>query len=162
MNILWHCLSLVLEWKRTFFSPVCEFSKFSGILSATLLQHHLLGFEIAQLEFHYRHYLCWHWCFLRPTWLHTPGCLVLGEWSHHCGYPSLSIIHYLFNGAGKINICQFFSLFPVLLFVIIFHVVKNILIAKSLYELLIISWFYYNLLRQKDQGSIILLNILQA
>ena len=25
-------------------------------------------------------------CFLRPTWLHTPGCLALGEWSHHCGY----------------------------------------------------------------------------
>ena len=27
-----------------------EFSKFAGILSATLSQHHLLGFEIAQLE----------------------------------------------------------------------------------------------------------------
>ena len=26
-----------------------EFSKFVGILSAALLQHHLLGFEIAQL-----------------------------------------------------------------------------------------------------------------
>ena len=22
----------------------------------------------------------------RPTWLHTPGCLALGKWSHHCGY----------------------------------------------------------------------------
>ena len=21
-----------------------------------------------------------------PTWLHIPGCLALGEWSHHCGY----------------------------------------------------------------------------
>ena len=28
-----------------------EFSKFPGILSATLSQHHLLGFKIAQLEF---------------------------------------------------------------------------------------------------------------
>ena len=28
-----------------------EVSKFAGILSAALLQHHLLGFEIAQLEF---------------------------------------------------------------------------------------------------------------
>ena len=27
-----------------------EFSKFAGILTAALLQHHLLGFEIAQLE----------------------------------------------------------------------------------------------------------------
>ena len=25
-------------------------------------------------------------CFLRPTWLHIPGCLALGEWSHHHGY----------------------------------------------------------------------------
>ena len=30
-----------------------EFSKFAGILSAALSQHHLLGFEIAQLEFHH-------------------------------------------------------------------------------------------------------------
>ena len=30
-------------------------SKFAGILSAELLQHHLLGFEIAQLEFYHLH-----------------------------------------------------------------------------------------------------------
>ena len=24
--------------------------------------------------------------FLRPTWLHIPGCLSLGEWSHHHDY----------------------------------------------------------------------------
>ena len=35
-----------------------EFSKFTGILSVALSQHHLLGFEIAQLEFHHLHYLC--------------------------------------------------------------------------------------------------------
>ena len=23
----------------------------------------------------------------KPSWLHTPGCLTLGEWPHHCGYP---------------------------------------------------------------------------
>ena len=23
---------------------------------------------------------------LRPTWLHIPGCLALGQWSHHCDY----------------------------------------------------------------------------
>ena len=32
-----------------------EFSKFAGILSIALSQHHLLGFELAQLEF--RHLL---------------------------------------------------------------------------------------------------------
>ena len=30
-----------------------EFSKFAGILNEALSQHHLLGFEIAQLEFHH-------------------------------------------------------------------------------------------------------------
>ena len=46
-----------LEWKLTFSSPVAtaEFSKFAGILSAALQQHHLLGFEIVQLEFHHLH-----------------------------------------------------------------------------------------------------------
>ena len=32
-----------------------EFSKFAGTLSAALSQHHLLGFEIAQLEFYHLH-----------------------------------------------------------------------------------------------------------
>ena len=43
------------EWKLTFSNPVAtaEFSKFAGILSAAISQHHLLGFEIAQLEFHH-------------------------------------------------------------------------------------------------------------
>ena len=38
LNILWHCLSLGLEWKLTFSSPVAtaEFSKFADILSAAL------------------------------------------------------------------------------------------------------------------------------
>ena len=50
-----HCLSLGLEWKLTFSSSVAtaEFSKFAGILSAALSQHHLLGFEIVQLGFHH-------------------------------------------------------------------------------------------------------------
>ena len=36
LSILWHCLSLGLEWKLIFSSPVAtaEFSKFAGILSA--------------------------------------------------------------------------------------------------------------------------------
>ena len=49
--VLWYCPSLGLEWKLTFSSPeaTAAFSKFAGILSAALSQHHLLGFEIAQL-----------------------------------------------------------------------------------------------------------------
>ena len=57
LSILWHWLSLGLEWKLTFSSPVAtaEFSKFAGILSAALSQHHLSGFETTQLEFHHLH-----------------------------------------------------------------------------------------------------------
>ena len=42
---LWHWLSLGLEWKLTFSSPVvtAEFSKFAFILSEALSQHHLSG-----------------------------------------------------------------------------------------------------------------------
>ena len=38
LNILWHCLSLGLEWKLIFPSPVpnAEFSIYAGILSAAL------------------------------------------------------------------------------------------------------------------------------
>ena len=55
--ILWHCLSLGLDWKLTFSNPVAaaEFSKFAGILSAALSQHHLLGFELTELESHHLH-----------------------------------------------------------------------------------------------------------
>ena len=54
---LWHCLSLVLQWKLTFSSLVAtaEFFKFACILSAALSQHYLLGFEIAQVEYHHLH-----------------------------------------------------------------------------------------------------------
>ena len=57
LNILWHFLSLGLEWKLTFSSPVviAEFCKFAGTLSAALSQHHLLGSEVTQLEFHHLH-----------------------------------------------------------------------------------------------------------
>ena len=49
--ILWHCLSLELEWKLTFFSPVAtaEFSKFAGILSAALSQHYLSKISLKRL-----------------------------------------------------------------------------------------------------------------
>ena len=47
LNILWHCLSLGLEWNLTLSIPVAtaEFSIFTGILSAALSQHHLLGLK---------------------------------------------------------------------------------------------------------------------
>jgi len=51
-------IALLYDWdENTFSSPVAmaEFTNFPGILSAALSQHHPLGFEIAQLEFHHLH-----------------------------------------------------------------------------------------------------------
>ena len=59
--IIWTFFGIAFLWdwneKMTFSSPVAtaEFSKFAGILSEALSQHHLLGFEIAQLEYHHLH-----------------------------------------------------------------------------------------------------------
>ena len=52
---LFKLIQLRLELKLRFSSPVAtaEFSTFAAILSAALSQHHILGFEIAQLEFHH-------------------------------------------------------------------------------------------------------------
>ena len=43
------------DWNAILFQSfaTAEFSKFAGIVSAALSQHHLSGFEIAQLEFHH-------------------------------------------------------------------------------------------------------------
>ena len=43
------------NWPFPVLWPTAEFSKFGGILSAALSQHHLSGFEIAQLESHHLH-----------------------------------------------------------------------------------------------------------
>jgi len=50
-------IAFLWDWNENWSFPVAtvEFSKFASILSAALLQHHLLGFEIAQLEFHHLH-----------------------------------------------------------------------------------------------------------
>ena len=58
LGIFWFQLTEILKpvfHKETFSSSVAtaEFSKFAGILSAALSQHHLSGFEIAPLEFHH-------------------------------------------------------------------------------------------------------------
>ena len=72
LSILWYCLSLGLEWKLTFSSPIdtAEFSIFSGRTftgssfriwnsSTGILSPPLASFKVMHL---------------RPTWLHIPGC----------------------------------------------------------------------------------------
>ena len=56
-----------------------EFSKFAGMLSAALQHHHLLGFEIAQLEFHHFLLALFTVMFSKAHLISPPGCLALGE-----------------------------------------------------------------------------------
>ena len=56
----YHTAVLILYASKEMATPsslliTAKFSKSAGILSAALSQHHLLGYEIAQLEFHYLH-----------------------------------------------------------------------------------------------------------
>ena len=58
--VVWTIFGIVFLWdwdENTFTSPVgtAEFSRFAGILNVALSKHHLLGFEIAQLEFYHLH-----------------------------------------------------------------------------------------------------------
>ena len=46
------------NWSFPVLWPLLIFSKFTGILSAALSQHHLSVFKIARLEFHNLHLLC--------------------------------------------------------------------------------------------------------
>ena len=50
-------IAFLWGWNENWPFPLAtaEFSRFAGIWSAALSQHHLLGFEIAPLEFHHLH-----------------------------------------------------------------------------------------------------------
>ena len=48
-------IAFLWDWNENWPFPVLEISKCAGILSAALSQHHLLGSEIAWLEFHHLH-----------------------------------------------------------------------------------------------------------
>ena len=51
-------IAFLWDWNENWPFPVLwptEFSRFAGILSEALSEHHLPGFEIAQLEFHHLH-----------------------------------------------------------------------------------------------------------
>ena len=81
LNIFWYCLSLGLGWKLTTSSPVAtaEFSRFADILSTAAsfrIWNSSAGIPWPPLAL---------FVVMLPTWLRTPRCLALGEWSHHHG-----------------------------------------------------------------------------
>ena len=48
-------ISTLLNMPKPLTVDIAELSIFAGILNEALSQHHLLGFEIAQMEFHHLH-----------------------------------------------------------------------------------------------------------
>ena len=48
-------IAFLWDWNENWAWKTAEFSKFAGMLSTALSQHHFSGFEIAQLEFHHLH-----------------------------------------------------------------------------------------------------------
>ena len=101
LNILWHYLSLGLEWKLTFSSPMVTagFSKFAGILSAALSQHHLRRFEIAPLVLFIvmlcKVHLTSHSRMSGCRWVITPSWL-FGSWRYFLYSSSVYSCHLFF------------------------------------------------------------------
>ena len=90
LSILWHCLSLELEWKLTFSSPVATAEGLpAGILSVPLFTASSFRIWNSSTRIPSSSLALFMGCFLRPTWLHIPGCLALGEWSYHHDYLGL-------------------------------------------------------------------------
>ena len=123
LSFLWHYLSLGLELKLTFSGPVAtaEVSKFAGILSAALSQHHLSGFGIAQLEFHHLHYLfvvmlpkahlTSHSRISGSTWVILASWLS-GSWRYFF-YSSLYSCHHFLYSASVRSIPFLFFIEPI-------------------------------------------------
>ena len=98
--VVWTFFGIGLwDWNENWSFPVLwPLLSFPNLL-AYRVQHFnsiIFGFKIAQLESRHFHQLCSQWCFIRPTWLCTPGCLALGEWSHHHGYLAIKIFFVQF------------------------------------------------------------------
>ena len=117
LSILWHCLSLGLEWKLTFSNPVAtaQFSKFAGIWNAALSQHHLSGlspplalfivmFPKAQLTSHSRMSSSrWVWV-ITPSWLS-------GSWRSFLYSSSVYSCHLFLISSASVRSRPFLSFF---------------------------------------------------
>ena len=90
-----------------------EFSKFAGILSASLSQHHLLGFETAQLEFHLfvmmlpKAHLTSHFRMSGSRWVIIP-LWFSGSWRPFL-YSSVYSCHFFLISSASVRSLPFLS-----------------------------------------------------
>jgi len=95
------------------------FSKFAGMLSAALSQHHLLGFEIAQLEFPSpplalfvvmlpKAHLTLHPRMSGSGWVITPSCLS-GSWRSFLYSSSVYYGHLFLISCASVRSIPFLS-----------------------------------------------------
>ena len=90
-------------------------------------------------------------CFLRPTWLHIPGCLALGEWSHHYDYlgdedlflcsSSLCSCHRFLISYASARSIPFLS-FTVLIFAWNVPLVSLIFLKRLLFFPILVSLYF--------------------
>ena len=86
--VLWPLLSFQICWHSE--CSTFTVSSFRIWISSTLIPSPPLALFIVMLP--------------KATWLHIPGCLALGEWSHHCGY----LGHDLFLYSSSVYSCHLF------------------------------------------------------
>ena len=121
LHILWHCLSLRLEWKLTFSSPVAtaEFSKFAGILSAAISQYHFFrirnsstGIPSPQLPLFVvmlsKAHLTSHSRMSGSRWVITPSWLS-GSWKSFLYSPSVYSCHLFLISSASVSYIPFLS-----------------------------------------------------
>ena len=149
LSILWDCLSLGLQWKLTFPSPVttAEFSKFACILSAALSQHHLSCFEIAHLEFHHLH-LNSHSRMFGSKWVITPSWLS-GTWRSFFYSSSVSSCHLFLISSASVRSTLFLSFIePIIAWNI--PLVSLIFLKRSLvFPHSIVSLYFFSLITEE-------------
>ena len=126
-NLAWRILSISM-WDECVFEVVCIFFGITflwdwnenwpfPVLWPLPSFQNLLAYWVQHFHIIIWKYLSWNFitstifvhsdAFLRPTWLHIPGCLALAEWSHHHGY----LGHEDFLYSSSVYSCHLLNIF---------------------------------------------------
>ena len=91
--VLWalFCITFLWDWSENWPFPVLwPLLSFPNLLAYWVQHFHSIIFQdLKKLNWNFITSISFIHsdASLRPTWLHIPGCLALGEWSHHHSFP---------------------------------------------------------------------------